>query len=234
METSTAISKPTISIILAIWGQGYSEFLPQWFEAVETLERDFDEIVIVCDEKNINSVMISVKDFSKVRIRVENFEPEYASYWNRAVDLATSKWIAFCSADDYFLPQALNEIDAADEAGCNLLVDHLLHKGSLQRQSAVWDEAELNVNFRLMGANAQTKSLWEAVGGFPAGFQFPDWGYALRLKKSRLVRPFQASTDRIVYDMGYSRLTMSGATLPFSDRAKGQDQIHNLIKELEL
>ena len=234
METSTAISKPTISIILAIWGQGYSEFLPQWFEAVETLERDFDEIVIVCDERNINHVLTSIKDFSKVRIRVENFEPEYANYWNRAVDLATSKWIAFCSADDYFLPQALNEIDAADQAGCNLLVDHLLHKGSLQRQSAVWDEAELNVNFRLMGANAQTKSLWEAVGGFPTGFQFPDWGFALRLKKSGLVKPFQASTDRIVYDMGYSRLTMSGATLPFSDRAKGQDQIHNLIKELEL
>jgi glycosyltransferase involved in cell wall biosynthesis len=234
LETRTAISKPSISIILAIWGQGYAQFLPQWFEAVETLERDFDEIVIVCDERNINHVLTSIKDFSKVRIRVENYEPEYANYWNRAVDLATSKWIAFCSADDYFLPQALNEIDAADEAGCNLLIDHLLHKDSSQRQSAFWDEAELNFNFRLMGANPQTKSLWEAVGGFPTGFQFPDWGFALRLKKSGLVKPFQASTDRIVYDMGYSRLTMSGATLPFSDRAKGQDQIHNLIKELEL
>ena len=234
METCTAITKPTISIVLAIWGQGYAQFLPKWFEAVETLERNYDEIVIVCDEKNINHVLTSIKDFSKVRIRVENYEPEFANYWNRAVDLAASKWIAFCSADDYFLPEALNEIDAADEAGCNLLVDHLLHKDSLQRQSAVWDEAELNVDFRLMGANAQTKSLWEAVGGFPAGFQFPDWGFALKLKKSRLVKPFQASTNRIVYDMGYSRLTMSGATLASSDRAKGKDQINNLIKELEL
>jgi hypothetical protein len=76
--------------------------------------------------------------------------------------------------------------------------------------------------------------LWEAVGGFPSGFQFPDWGFALRLKKSGLVKPFQASTNRIVYDMGYSRLTMSGATLPSGDRAKGKDQINNLIKELEL
>jgi len=234
LEISSAIDKPTISIILAIWGEGYSQFLPQWFKAVETLERDYDEIVIVCDENNINRVLTSIQDFSKVRIRVENYEPEYANYWNRAVDLATSKWIAFCSADDYFLPQALNEIDAADEAGCNLLIDHLLHKDSSQRQSAFWDEAELNFDFRLMGANPQTKSLWEAVGGFPSGFQFPDWGFALRLKKSGLVKPFQASTNRIVYDMGYSRLTMSGATLPSDDRAKGKDQINNLIKELEL
>ena len=234
MEISSAIDKPTISIILAIWGEGYSQFLPQWFKAVETLERDYDEIVIVCDGNNINRVLTSIQDFSKVRIRVENYEPEYANYWNRAVDLATSKWIAFCSADDYFLPQALNEIDAADEAGCNLLIDHLLHKDSSQRQSAFWDEAELNFDFRLMGANPQTKSLWEAVGGFPSGFQFPDWGFALRLKKSGLVKPFQASTNRIVYDMGYSRLTMSGATLPSDDRAKGKDQINNLIKELEL
>jgi glycosyltransferase involved in cell wall biosynthesis len=228
------MNKPTISIVLAIWGQGYSEFLPKWFEAVETLEREYDEIVIVSDEQNINRVLTSIKDFSKVRIRVENYEPEFANYWNRAIDLATSKWIAFCCADDYLLPKALNEIDAADEAECNLLVDHLLHKGSMQRQSAVWDPAELNYDFRLMGGNSITKSLWEAVGGFPYGFQFADWGFALRLKKSGLVKPFQAATDRIVYDMGYSRLTMSGATLPFSDRAKGQDQITNLIKELEL
>ena len=228
------MNRPTISIVLAIWGEGYSQFLPRWFEAVETLERDYDEIVIVSDEININAVLTSIKDFSKVRIRVENYEPEFANYWNRAIDLASSKWIAFCCADDYLLPEALNDIDAADLAGCNLLLDHLLHKGSLQRQSAVWTEAELNNAFRLMGGNSITKSLWESVGGFPYGFQFADWGFALRLKKTGLVKPFQASTNRIVYDMGYDRLTMSGATLPFEDRAKGQIQINNLIKELEL
>jgi glycosyltransferase involved in cell wall biosynthesis len=228
------MSKATISIVLAIWGDGYAKFLPQWFEAVETLERDYDEIVIVSDEQNINQVLTSIKDFSKVRIRVENYEPEFANYWNRAIDLARSKWIAFCCADDYFLPEALNEIDAADNAECNLIVDHLLHKGSLQRQSAVWNPAELNSDFRLMGGNSITKSLWESVGGFPYGFQFADWGFALRLKKSALVKPWQASTNRIVYDMGYDRMTMSGATLPYSDRAKGQNQINNLIKELEL
>ena len=227
------MTRPTISIVLAIWGEGYSQFLPQWFRATESLEREFDEIVVVTDNKNASAVLCAITDFSKVRIRVEEYE-EYSGYFNRAIDLATSKWIAFCNADDVFLPKALNSIDEADSEEANLICDNLIHKGSNFRQSAYWEPSELNHTFRLMGANPMTKQLWEAAGGFPKGVRFADWGLALRMKKTGLVKPFYAQTDRIIYDVGYDRLTLSGATLANEDRAEGNQQINKLVEQLQL
>jgi glycosyltransferase involved in cell wall biosynthesis len=227
------MTRPSVSIVLAIWGEGYSEFLPQWFKATEELEREFDEIVVVTDNNNASAVLCAITNFSKVRIRVEEHD-DYSGYFNRAIDLATSKWIAFCNADDVFLPKALNSLDQADAEEANLICDNLIHKGSNFRQSAYWEPSELNHTFRLMGANPMTKQLWEAAGGFPKGVRFADWGLALRMKKTGLVKPFYAQTDRIVYDVGYDRLTLSGATLSNDDRAEGNQQINKLVEQLEL
>jgi glycosyltransferase involved in cell wall biosynthesis len=233
LASSPKLEKTSVSIVLAIWGEGYSQFLPQWFEAAQKLERDYDEIVVVTDNKNASAVLASITDFSKVRIRVEEHS-EFAGYWNRAIDLSTSKWIAFCCADDYFLPEALNELDEADNLGANLILDNLIHKGTNVRQTAYWDPANVKNDFRLMGGNTITKRLWESAGGFPTGFQFADWGFALRLAKTGLVKTYDATTNRIVYDVGYDRHTMSGASLSTQDRANGQSQIDNLAKELGL
>lgn len=225
MATGTSISLP-----LAIWGEGYSQFLPQWFDGVESLERKPDEIVIVCDEQNYPAVMKAIKNFALVTIKVESHN-NYAQFWNRAIELCSGKWIAICNADDYFLPQALNEIDTADEQDCNLICDHLRHKHSNQRQSASWNPEELGHAFNLMGANPMTKRLWEQAGGFP-NVRFADWGLALRMRKTGLVKAYYASTDRIVYDVGHNRPTMSGALLESSLRMEGNDQIMRIAQEL--
>lgn len=222
---------PTISLPLCIWGSGYSQFLPQWFRGVESLERKIDEIVVVCDEQNYFAVMNSVIDFSKVRIRVET-HGDYSAYWNRAFELCQGKWIAICNADDYFLPQALNQIDEADAQGCNLICDHLVHKGTSNTQSAVWRPEELDYAFNLMGANPMTKQLWEAAGGFPPNMRFADWGLALAMRKTNLVNPFYASTTRIVYDVGYDRATMTGASLESEKRSVGNNQVQEFAAKL--
>jgi glycosyltransferase involved in cell wall biosynthesis len=223
-------ARTSISLPLAIWGEGYSQFLPKWFEGVESLERKPDEIVIVCDEANFPAVMQCITNFELVTIKVHSYN-NYAEYWNSAISLCSGKWLAICNADDYFLPQALNEIDKADAEGCNLVCDHLLHKNNNRRQSAVWNPDELNHAFNLMGANPMTKRLWEASGGFPA-VRFADWGLALRMRKTGLVKAFYASTDRIVYDAGHDRPTMSGAMLDGSLRMEGHDQIKRIVQEL--
>jgi len=225
-------TSPSISLPLAIWGQGYSQFLPKWFEAVEALERHVDEIVVVCDQANYPAVMSAVVSFDKVRIRVEKHDC-YSSYWNRAIELCTSKWVAICNVDDYFLPEALNELDKADLDECNLICDNLLHKGTNQRQSASWAPETLDLSFTLMGANPMTKKLWEAAGGFPVGVRFADWGLALRMRKTRIVKAFYASTNRIVYDVGYDRPTMSGASLDGALRQEANDQIRTIVAELQ-
>jgi len=197
------------------------------------LEREIDEIVIVCDEANLPAVMSACPDFSKVRIRVEDYAG-YSEYWNRAIELCTSDWVAICNADDYFLPEALNQIGQADLEGCNLVCDHLLHKHNNYRQSARWEPELLDTKFNLMGANPMTKRLWEAAGGFPRGVRFADWGLALRMRKTGLVKPFYASTNRIVYDVGTDRPTLSGASLQGDKRIEGQNQINKLAQELRL
>ena len=232
MADSTEL-KTTISLPLAIWGEGYGQFLPRWFGGVLALEREIDEIVVVCDEANFPAVMSAFSDFSKVRIRVED-NPGYSEYWNRAIELCQSKWVAICNADDYFLPEALNEIDQADIEDCNLVCDHLLHKHNNYRQSARWEPEVLDTQFNLMGANPMTKRLWESAGGFPKGVRFADWGLALRMRKTGLVKPFYASTNRIVYDVGTDRLTLSGASLPGDKRSEGDNQIRQIAKELGL
>ena len=85
---------------LAIWGQGYGQFLPQWFAGVDSLERQPEEIVIVCDEQNFPDVMNAATRFDIMTIKVEQHD-NYSRYWNRAIELCSSKWLGICNADDY-------------------------------------------------------------------------------------------------------------------------------------
>lgn len=222
----------SISLPLAIWGTGYAEFLPRWWEGVQSLETEFLEVVIVTDRQNYPAVMKAITDFSKVRIRVEEY-PNYAGYWNRAIELCQGKWFAMCNVDDQFLPGALNQIAEADEEGKNLLCDSLRNKGSETIQTAKWNPAEFSMTFTLLGANPMTKQLWEAAGGFLPGIRFADWGLAIQMDKTGLVKPFYASTLRIIYDVGYDRPTLSGAQLGSAERAEANEEPKRLLRELQ-
>jgi len=222
----------TISLPLAIWGTGYAEFLPRWWEGVQSLETEFLEVVIVTDRENYPAVMKAVTDFSKVRIRVET-HADYAGYWNRAIELCQGKWFAMCNVDDQFLPGALSQIQEADESSHNLLCDNLKTKGTGTIQTANWKPEEFGYTFTLLGANPMTKHLWEAAGGFLSGFRFADWGLAIQMNKTGLVKPFYCASMRIIYDVGYDRLTLSGASLPAEQRNEANEQPKALLRELQ-
>jgi glycosyltransferase involved in cell wall biosynthesis len=226
-----ATSLTTISLPLAIWGTGYAEFLPRWWEGVQSLETEFLEVVIVTDRQNYAAVMKAITDFSKVRIRVET-HADYAGYWNRAIELCQGKWFAMCNVDDQFLPGALNQIAEADESGHNLLCDNLRTKGTNTVQTANWKPEEFGYTFTLLGANPMTKQLWEATGGFLPGIRFADWGLAIQMHKTGLVKPYHCASMRIIYDVGYDRPTLSGASLGSAERAEANEQPKALLREL--
>jgi hypothetical protein len=77
------------------------------------------------------------------------------------------------------------------------------------------------------------KQLWEAAGGFLPGIRFADWGLAIQMDKTGLVKPFYASTMRIIYDVGYDRPTLSGAQLGSAERAEANEEPKRLLRELE-
>jgi len=220
-----------ISLPLAIWGDGYSQFLPQWWAGVQSLETKPFEINIVTDEKNWEAVKASVPNEGVVRVIKENLN-SYAEYWNQAIYLCVGKWIAICNVDDYFLPKALNSIPEAEAAGCNLVCDWLRTKGSDSVQQCIWNPMTLDYEFELGGANPMTKHLWQASGGFPEGIRFADWGLALHMRKTDLVKPYNTPTMRIVFDRGYDRMTTSGALLGPDERAEGMEQIRQLSRSL--
>jgi hypothetical protein len=90
----------------------------------------------------------------------------------------------------------------------------------------------LDYEFELGGANPMTKHLWQASGGFPEGIRFADWGLALHMRKTDLVKPYNTPTMRIVFDRGYDRMTTSGALLGPDERAEGMEQIRQLSRSL--
>ena len=220
-----------ISLPLAIWGDGYSSFLPQWWEGVNSLETKPFEIIIVTDEKNFPAVAAGFQENLKIEVR--NDLKTYAEFWNRAIELCSGKWIALCNVDDQFMPKGLNSIPEAEKQGCNLVCDAIRTKGTDHIQQTVWHPEELNYLMDLGGANPMTKALWQAAGGFPEGIRFADWGLALKMRQTGLVKPYTTPEIRIVYDRGYDRLTLSGASLGPDDRAKGNEEIQNLVRVLK-
>lgn len=231
LATASKDTGLTISLPLAIWGSGYSQFLPQWWRGVQKLETKPTEIVIVTDKANHSAVMESIPDGVEVRVEKRNLQ-SYAQFWNEAVRLTTGKWIAFCNVDDEFVERGLNAVPVADQKNCNLVCDVIRTRGTDQYQQTRWQPRSLDERFDLGGANPMTRELFDAAQGFPEGIRFADWGMALYMRKTGLVKAFRTSETRIIFDRGYNRLTMSGALLGPDERAKANEQIRELARSL--
>ena len=224
----------TITLPLALWGEGYAEFLPRWWEGVLSLEVQPDEVVIVADAKNHPAVMASLPDVD-FPIITELFQGEdYADFWNRAIGLSSSEWVAICNADDKFLPGALNDIEVADQHECNLLCDSIQDKDSNSITRSHWSQDKVATDWTMVGAEPMKRSLWQAAGGFRKGYLFADWQLAMDMAKTGLVRAYEASTLRIIFDRGQTRKTLSGIMQDGMAKADGYKMLRELAARLEL
>jgi len=221
----------TISLPLAIWGNGYGQFLERWLGGVRGLERKPDEIVIVTDVKNKDIV----QDLD-IDIPVTTHYLDCADYrlWDYAIRNCKSDWIAICNVDDEFLPGALNQIEEADDAGCNLLLDHLIVRTNRQVWSGTFDPNVIPYQFTMPGAEPMKRQLYLDAGGFDYHFQFPDWAMAVHMVHKSLAKPFTATTERILFDPGETHLTMSGMQQNPSVKSAGTAQVHELSRSLGL
>lgn len=225
----------TISLPLAVWGDKYSRFIPQWWDGVKSLRRQPDEIVLVTDMDDTPRLLSSVPDWVSVpvkRIRVD--VTDFCEYWNAAIEACASGWFAICNVDDYFLSGGLDQVDEADAAGCNFLVDSLQVKQTGHVWSGRWQPETIPFQFTMPGAEPMRKDLFVAAGGYRIGFRFPDWALMVDIIALGLAKPFQASTVRVMFDMGVDHDTMSGQRLASELRDAGNEQVRNLSRELGL
>lgn len=222
---------PTISLPLAVWGEGYAEFLPRWLDGVRTLARKPDEIVLVTDQANKHLAKEMLTD---IPVKAHWLKAQDYRLWDYAIRQCTSDWIAICNIDDQFLPNALDQIDEADNAGANLLIDSLRVKGSNHVWGGYWDPNTIPQRFTMPGAEPMRKDLYIAAGGYEKEYRFPDWALAVHMVAKDLARPFTARTERIIFDPGNDRVTLSGQNANPQLKAQGTAQVHHLSKSLGL
>lgn len=223
--------RTTISLPLAVWGDGYAEFIDRWLDGVRSLNRYPDEIVLVTDEKN--KYLKHAIDFD---CKFQFHYLHIADYrlWDYAVRQSTSKWIAFCNIDDQFLPGALDAIDEADREGYNLLLDSLIVRQTGHEWKSDWDPNMIPHRFTMVGAEPMTLQLYKDAGGFDANYQFPDWAMAVHMVHKGLARPKKVNTQRAIFDSGRDRVTMSGERQNPGVKSAGTAQVLELSRSLGL
>lgn len=221
----------SVSLPLAVWGQGYAQFFERWQSGVETLARQPDEIVIVTDEANRDIV-----DGYRLDVALQTHYLKAQDYrlWDYAIRQCSSDWVAICNIDDVFLPNALDQIDEADEAGANLLVDSLRVKQTNHLWSGYWDANTIPHRFTMPGAEPMRKDLYIAAGGYDYNYRFPDWALAVNMVSKSIAKPFMARTERIIFDTGADRVTLSGANADPQLKSQGTAQVHELARSLGL
>lgn len=221
----------TISLPLAIWGSGYGKFLDRWQDGVRSLNRQPDEVIIVTDEAN--KELLEKIDLN---CKIQRHWLPRADYglWDYAIRQSTSKWIAICNVDDQFIAEALDEIDKADKEKCNLVLDALLFKNSSHIWSGDWIPELIPQRFTMPGAEPMTKKLYVDGGGYNSDFLFPDWALAVHWAQKGLVKPYRASTKRIIFDPGWDRQTLSGQSQNPAVKVAGTAQVQQLARDLGL
>jgi len=218
----------TISVVNAIWGERYQQFIPQWWAGVESLEREPDEILIVVAPDTKLAIKQSVPKRLAAKTEVIVLETDsFNAYWDEAFSKASGDWLVGCCVDDYFLPQALNEIENADANDCELICDSVQLHPSGRIFQGVWDAEKIYTTLTMPGVAPMKKALYDRLGGFDHDIYFSDWGFYIKAA-SQGVRVHNTEIIRIVYDEGLTHQTMSGPNKP-----EDVDRIaHAQIKEL--
>jgi len=174
------------------------------------LQRQPDQIRIVTDVANFKAAKDSVPETMRqiTSVVVDKKAKTYEAFWNRAVLSLTTDWSSICNVDDIFLPEALNDIQNAENAGCNLITDVIKDLASPMVFSSRWNGEKIGREWTMVGAEPMKVDLFRAAGGFPEGQRFADWALAMKMYWIG-VKAYDSSVVRIIFDRGLTRKTMS-------------------------
>lgn len=223
-----------ISTPVAVWGHRFAEFIPGWWNAVRNMNRKPDQIVIGYTDPDMACFSESVPDDIGCEILGIVLEGEgFSEYWNQVFDACSGDWVAPCCIDDRFLPDALAEVQAAEDAGAELLVDGIVWKHRGDTWQGHWDASAIGRVLTLPGAAPFRKSLYDRIGGFKPHIYWSDWAFYMDAAALG-VQTYQASTLRIVFDEGNAHSTRSGVQLDGGTRSDADAQIRAYAEGLGL
>lgn len=225
----------TISVLTAVWGDRYTQFIPNWWQAVETLQRQPDEIVIITDAANKqpaeDNTPMRLKSITRVIAIVEPATLEFNDYWDLAFRTCSKDWLATCCIDDIFMPAALNAIDEADQTGAEMVADSCALHPSGSIWHGYWNADEMYNRMTMPGAAPMKKAMYERIGGFDRHIYWSDWAFYMKAAKAG-IKVHHTDIVRITFDEGATHQTQSGRLLDPTIRQRADAQIRAYSADL--
>jgi hypothetical protein len=212
----------TVSMVTALYGAQYVQYLNRWWQSVISLNRQPDEIVLATGPGDEFGLLNSVpKQYLDIVVHIEADASGVHGPWYAGIQATKSHWIFGCGVDDQFSPDALNEIENASLSNADLIIDNIKFlQGGFW--SGTWDTKNIkNRGFAPGGVAGHTQKIKHFWGLIPKNLRWNDWAfYGLCVKNN--VNIYQAQTTRMIHDLGTGHQTISGV-----NRDSSQDQIAN-------
>jgi hypothetical protein len=216
-----------------LFGTRYSSFVEGWWASVETLNRQPDSIIFVHDTHNKSLVEASVPEEYKNITTLIQLDGQYWEYRQAVQANQTADWFSICGIDDRYLPGAFDELELANEQGCDLYIDKLQYKHNGQILDGRWIPEEVPHRMTCPGQATCKRELFQKTKGVTQGSIYDDWELYIRFVAAG-AKPYHADTIRIIHDLGYDHVTLSGVNRDSTNDDIGKQHIAQVRYELGL
>jgi hypothetical protein len=226
-------SKFTLGLGAVLFGNRYSSFVDGWWESVTRINRQPDSIIFVHDTYNKRLVESSVPEEYKDITTLIQLDGEYWEYRQAVQANQTADWFSICGIDDRYLPGAFDELELANEEGCDLYIDKLQYKHNGQILDGRWIPEEVPHRMTCPGQATCKRELFQKTKGVTKGSIYDDWELYIRFVAAG-AKPYHADTIRIIHDLGYDHVTLSGVNRDSTNDDIGKQHIAQVRYELGL
>jgi hypothetical protein len=216
-----------------LFGNRYSSFVDGWWESVTRINRQPDSIIFVHDTYNKRLVESSVPEEYKDITTLIQLDGEYWEYRQAVQANQTADWFSICGIDDRYLPGAFDELELANEQGCDLYIDKLQYKHNGQILDGRWIPEEVPHRMTCPGQATCKRELFQKTKGVTKGSIYDDWELYIRFVAAG-AKPYHAETIRIIHDLGYDHVTLSGVNRDSTNDDIGKQHIAQVRYELGL
>jgi hypothetical protein len=217
----------TLTVITACWGEQYAQFIPRWWNGLQSLNRKPDEIILgIIDGDPVGLADSIPKGINAKVVTLPDLPINYK--WDATTKHVTSKWFSQIPIDDELLPGAFDEIDQADEAGAEIYIDSIEYRHNGRIWRGHWNLAGIATTMPAPQLIPCTLELYNRIGQ-KFDYRWSDWVFQIDAAKAG-AKPFIASTTRMLFDSGVDRITESGPNCDPSIRLLEDSKVYAYAK----
>jgi hypothetical protein len=155
-----------VTIVTAVYGDKYDEFIDGWIESVEALNPAPARVLIGTDKQKDVKFEQVVRDCKDVK-----WKSPYL--WNECIKESLTEWVWVLDIDDRFVSNALTMLKTDADVvavGLKIFGDADYIPQAISTQTIIDSES----NYLNCGSPIR-RTVWEKVGGYPE-IAFTDWG----------------------------------------------------------